>query len=120
MKKAMVMVMSGDGKEKKTHTSFFFGAPENHCNKPLDPTKPQTPKQKQQQQQQQQQHEKKEQNRTEAERDNNNTSIAILSSSEPMAANVIPVSQKNKNKRLLSAYLFCLCCFSSSVSLVKQ
>jgi hypothetical protein len=63
MKKAMVMVMSGDGKEQKTH-KYFFLAPENHCKKPLDPTKPQTPKQKQQQQQQQQE-KKEEQNRTE-------------------------------------------------------
>jgi hypothetical protein len=123
MKKAMVMVMRGDGKEQKTH-KYFFLAPENPCNKPLDPTKPQTPKQKhQKQQKQQQQQEKKErteQNRTEAERDNNNTSIAILSSSKPMAANDIPIRKKNKkqkNKRLLSVYLFCLCCFSS---LVKQ
>jgi hypothetical protein len=51
--------------KNKKHTSIFFGAPENHCKKPLDPTKPQTPKQKQQQQQQQ---EKKEQNRTEQNR----------------------------------------------------
>jgi hypothetical protein len=98
--------------KNKKHTSIFFGAPENHCKKPLDPTKPQTPKQKQQQQQQQQQ-EKKEQNRTEAERDNKNTSIAILSSSEPMAANVIPVSPKKKKEdSFFSVYFFCLCCFS--------
>ncbi len=49
--------------KNKKHTSIIFLAPENHCKKPLDPTKPQTPKQKQQQQQQQE--EKKEQNRTE-------------------------------------------------------
>jgi hypothetical protein len=99
-------------------------APENHCKKPLDPTKPQTPKQKQQQQKQQQQQEKKErteQNRTEAERDNNNTSIAILSSSEPMAANVIPVSQKKKTKQKTPLCVFILSLlFFSSVSLVKQ
>jgi hypothetical protein len=52
--------------KNKKQTSIFFWAPENHCKKPLDPTKPQTPKQKRQQQQQQQ--EKKEQNRTEQNR----------------------------------------------------